>query len=120
MVAPVAALYPLTGFYVVDQDQRGVVRRFGRAVARDVQPGIHYALPWPMSRVDCPRTSEVRRIGVGARLADGAYSEEEAEILTGDENILVVTMIVQYRIENPAHYLFATEDPGHVARIMLL
>ncbi|MBN1490595.1 MAG: FtsH protease activity modulator HflK [Phycisphaerae bacterium] len=112
VVAAIAvAVYPLTGFYVVDQDERGVVRRFGHAVARNVEPGIHYAPPWPISRVDRPRTSEVRRIGVGFRLADGEYAEEKAEVLTGDENILVVTIIVQYRIEDPTRYLFATENP---------
>lgn len=110
IVVLAVAAWLASGVYVVQQDERGVVRQFGRVVEADVEPGMHYAWPWPIGRVDHPRVSEVRRVGVGFRLSDGRIIEPQSEVLTGDENILVVTMIVQYRLSAPARYLFATED----------
>ena len=48
-------IWVLSGFYIVQSDEQGVVRRFGRMVRGAVSPGIHYHLPWPMEKVDKPK-----------------------------------------------------------------
>ncbi len=55
-----------SGFYTVNSDERGVVTRFGK-IRKKVQPGIHYAWPWPIDRVYSPRVTDVKRIEVGFR-----------------------------------------------------
>src|SRR5206468_10822795 len=61
--------YFATGFYVVNADEHGVVRRFG-AIAARVGPGMHYRLPWPVDRVDVLKTTSVMKVGVGFALPE--------------------------------------------------
>lgn len=115
-----------TGIYFVAPDERGVVRWFGKvnSGAASVSPGVHYALPWPFAEVDTPRTSEVRRVTVGMTLAqrqgvaDGDITaiakSPDTDMLTGDVNILKVTLIGQYQVTDPAAYLFGSREPARL------
>ena len=58
-------IWALSGFYIVQSDEQGVVRRFGRMVKGAVSPGIHYRLPWPIEKVDKPKIRKIRRISIG-------------------------------------------------------
>lgn len=103
--------YFASGFYVVNADEHGVVRRFG-AIAARVGPGMHYRLPWPVDRVDVLKTTSVMKIGVGFVLRDGESAAPAGiELLTGDTNILNIALVVQYAIRNPADYLFQIDRP---------
>jgi modulator of FtsH protease HflK len=104
----------ITGVYSVGPGEQGVVRRFGRE-HRTVAPGLHYALPL-VEAVDVVNIEEVRRIEVGFNGENTI--NEEALMLTGDENIVEVQMVVQYRVDDPTKYLFRLRDPEaslHVA-----
>jgi modulator of FtsH protease HflK len=103
-------VYFASGFYVVDADEHGVVRRFG-AVAARVGPGMHYRLPWPIDRVDVLKTTSVMKIGVGFSLKESEAAPVGIELMTGDTNILSVAMVVQYVVSNPAEYLFNVKNP---------
>lgn len=107
----VVVLWLATGFYTVDSNQRGVVTRFGK-IWRRTTPGIHYTLPRPIDRVYTPATTEVRRIEVGFRLKGVLWAEKRrSDMLTGDQNILKVMMVVQYKIRDPEQYLFRVSEP---------
>lgn len=120
--------YLASGVYLVQPDERGVVRWFGRVPvgSRKVPPGVHYALPWPLCRVDRPKTMEVRRVYVGLRpeekeaIAAGGFdamiASQISDMLTGDVNILKVTMVVQYQIADAVAYLFAVDEPDKLVR----
>ena len=111
IVAGLVSAYFLSGFYTVNADEHGVVRRFG-AIAARVGPGMHYRMPWPIDRVDVLKTTSVMKIGVGFALRDGESSAPTGvELLTGDTNILNVALVVQYAILNPADYLFQIDRP---------
>ena len=122
--------YLASGIYVVQPEERGLVRRFGRIAQSDVQPGIHLAFPWPIDRVDKPRTTEVRRVSVGLSPEDAeaiamgdiaAISRTlDTDILTGDENILKATMVVQYHIADVADDLTGVDDPDRLVRTTVL
>jgi membrane protease subunit HflK len=104
----------LTGFYAVAGNERGVVLRFGRVVER-TGPGLHWTAPWPIGRVYRPRATEVKRIEVGfrflGRLVESEADARRSDMLTGDENILKLMMVVQYKLRDPVDYLFRTEQP---------
>ncbi len=101
-----------SGFFTVATNEKGVVVRFG-GFRRVDNAGIHYAWPWPIERVYTPRTTEVKRIEVGFRTLGKLSSEpRRSDTLTGDENILKVMMVVQYKIKDPVTYLFEAEQPG--------
>ncbi len=109
------ALWLLSGVYIVSPDEVGVVKRFG-AMARITLPGPHYHLPYPIETVIKPRVTKVRRLEIGFRtISPGPPARyrnvpEESLMLTGDENIVSVEFIVQYKIKDPAAYLFNVKD----------
>ncbi len=103
-------LYLASGFYSVKPEQRGVVRRFGLVVSDNILPGIHYHLPWPIETVLRPATTEVRSMTVEFGLVPGQEDVSEAKeaeaLLTGDENVVLVSLLIQYMIDRPSNYLF--------------
>lgn len=119
--AAIVALWLVSGIYSVGPAEQGVVRRFGRHVAT-TGPGLHYRLPWPIEDVVKVSVTEVRRVELGFRSIspgpDPQYVSvpEESLMLTGDENIVVAEVIVQYRIKDAAGYLFNVKGPDDAVR----
>lgn len=108
-VGLLALLYLPSGVYVVNPGEQAVERFFGRVVEETISEGLHYRLPWPFQQVDKVNVSEVKREGVGLLLPEhlGVHSSpERLQILTGDENIIDVELIIQYRIKDAAKSLF--------------
>jgi len=108
-------LWLASGVYIVSPDEVGVVKRFG-AIVRITSPGPHYHLPYPIETVIKPKITEVKRLEIGFRtISPGPPARyrsipEESLMLTGDENIVSVEFIVQYKIKDPASYLFNVKD----------
>ena len=113
-VAVATASILLNGFYVVKKEEEGLRTRFGRVVEENVAPGLHYRIPvieraWirPVHRI-AEHTVSSRRDG-----------QELFTILSGDQNLLEVTVAIQYRIDHLRNYLFATPDPiGHLTKLV--
>lgn len=114
-----------TGIYRVQPDEVGVVMRFGEFV-RTEQPGLRYALPAPIERVEKPTVTRVNRIEIGfrseaaatagfrSRAAQGARDvPEESLMLTGDENIIDIDFVVLWKIDAaaPEDFLFNIRRP---------
>ncbi len=108
-------------FYIVGPEEEGVVLTFGRHTTT-VGPGFHLKLPWPIQVVYKPAVNIIRRIEIGFRTIQGtnppqfrgfaqdAEMLQEAQMLTGDENIINCAAIVQYRIKDSADFLFNVRD----------
>ena len=60
----------------------------------------------------------MKRIEVAFHVStDSPAEDRRSELLTGDENILQVTMVVQYRIRRPEQYLFSADGPDRLVRL---
>ena len=98
----------VTGVWTVKQDEQGVVLRFGRVV-RVVGPGIQFTLPYPVEELLRARTTEVRNMSLGFRMADAIRdippSAEQAQWLTGNTNIVELKAILQYVVKGSRDYL---------------
>jgi len=95
----VGVLWILSGIYVVQPAQAGVVTQFGRHVAT-TGPGPHWHIPYPIQAVERVDVEQIRT----ARLPD-------QQILTQDENIVDVDLAVQYNISSAEKYLFNVRSP---------
>jgi len=110
----------LNSFYTVGPEEIGVIRRFGKVV-RTTQPGPHFMLP-VIENVLKPQVTKVHRIEVGFKTIDpgppARYTtiDREALMLTGDENIVAVEFIVQFKIKDAVGFLFNVRDQRKTIR----
>jgi membrane protease subunit HflK len=113
----VAAVWALSGIYLVAPDQQAVETLFGKVVAPRVMPGLHYALPWPIQRVAKLKVRQLQRLVVGGEIADSVLGRTPplaSQFLTGDQNIINMRVVVQYSVSVPADYLFQAQNPAQV------
>ncbi len=104
LLAPFTVAYLATGVYQVGPDERAVVRRFGKVVSRP-GPGLGVGLPWGIDRVDRVPVRTVRQVRVGydpdapePAPADGSPPPPVGQMLTGDQNLVNVQLVVDYAI----------------------
>lgn len=93
------AVYLLTGLAQVRPEERAVVRRFGKVVARP-GPGLWVGLPWGVDRVDRVPVRTVRQIKAGfiPETAIDAPGIPAGQYLTGDQNLVNVQLVLDYAI----------------------
>lgn len=114
----VLLIWLATGFYTVDPDEQALVRVFGR-VTNVAEQGLHWRPPSPIARHDTVKVTQVRRMEVGFRTLEGGVVRThpvEALMITGDENIVDVEMVVLYRLSNISDYILKVRDPGDADR----
>jgi membrane protease subunit HflK len=103
-----------TSIYTIDQDEVGVVQRFGRYV-ETTQPGLNFKLPLGIDRVTKVNVKRIQTEEFGGTATESDFRSrtrsaiEDANVtlmLTGDLNVAVVPWIVQYRVKDPYNFLF--------------
>lgn len=92
-----AVVWAASGFYTVQEAERGVVTRFGK-LNEVVMPGLN----WKPTFVDEVVPVNIERV---------SELNTSGSMLTQDENMVRVEMTVQYRVEDPAKYLFNVNNP---------
>jgi len=98
VLAAVAVLiWALLGVYQVDEQERGVVLRFGKYYDT-VQPGLHW---------NPPLIDDVTQLNI-TRVRSASFHET---MLTQDENIVDVKLSVQYVINDPVNFVLKVRDP---------
>lgn len=106
--AVVAVLWLVSGFYIVRQEENGIVMRFGRYV-RDAESGLHYHAPYPIEEVIKEATTRVRVLKIGGEdVSETKLGEGWA--LTGDENIVNLELNVQWKIDDLKKFVFSVRD----------
>ena len=87
LVIALVIVWALTGIYIVDEGWQGVETRFGER-SNVTQSGPHWHLPWPIEQVELVNVSALRT------------ARKDSKMLTRDENIVVMSLEVQYNIKN--------------------
>ena len=108
----------LSGIYIVDPAERGVVTRFG-AFIDETRAGPHWHIPYPIENVRIVNVDQIRTAEIGYRSDVNNRSSSvpnESLMLTKDENIVDLKIAIQYRIESANDYLFQTADPDMTLR----
>ncbi len=106
----------LSGIFIIDAAEQGVVTRFGE-YNRTVGPGPHWAPRFidTVQKVDVEQVRE-ENIGFVRQGASKSSVPRESLMLTEDENIVDVQFAVQYRVNDPAAYLFRVAQPEQTLR----
>lgn len=120
VVLVVLAAWLLSGLYVVDSAERGVVKRFG-SFTEQTTAGLHWHLPWPIETDTIVNVDGVRNAEIGyrsdARNRNGTVPSE-ALMLSKDENIIDIKIAVQYQVSDVRKYLYAVSDPDLTLRAL--
>jgi modulator of FtsH protease HflK len=90
-------LWAIAGFYTIDQQERGVVLRLGKYL-ETVQPGLQWNPPL-IDSVEKVNTTKVRS------------HTSRGTMLTEDENIVDVSLSVQYIVANPKDFYLNVKNP---------
>ncbi len=112
------AVLAFNTFYQVQPEEVGVVLRFGRYLGT-TEPGLRFKLPIVDRVLKVPVQRQLkqefgfRTLEAGVRTTYAPSDRElegETVMLTGDLNVAVVQWIVQYRVSDPADYLFKVRN----------
>lgn len=101
-VVAIVVIWAASGFYTIKEAERGVVTRLGK-LSHIVQPGLNWK-PTFIDEVTPVNVESVRELA-----ASGV-------MLTSDENVVRIEMNVQYRVTDPAAYLFSVTNPDDSLR----
>jgi len=121
----------ITGFYMVDASEQGLVLRFGK-YHRTANEGLRYHIPSPIEKVYIVKKTQINSIQIGYRsninqeqattargirnqrnqisLSPETKNSKESLMITGDTNIADVSFVVQWRIKDSFNYLFKVAD----------
>ena len=100
LLAVIAILaWGLSGIYIVQPAERGVVLRLGE-YNKTTTPGPHWYMRG-LETVDKVDVDNLRTVS------------HRAKMLTRDENIIQVELAVQYQVRDAKEYLFQVRDPDY-------
>ena len=91
-------VWALTGIYIVDEGWRGVETRFGERTVV-TQAGPHWHMPYPIEDVELINVADIRT------------ARKNSKMLTSDENVIVMSIEIQYNIKDAQSFAFEVFDP---------
>ena len=93
----ILAIYFLSGIYIVNDGERGVVLQFG-SFNEITMPGPHW-IPRFIQSVEIVDVSKIRSV------------QQKAVMLTEDENIVSISFAIQYDIKDASDFIFNLREP---------
>jgi modulator of FtsH protease HflK len=120
--AAIVLLLAFSSFYTIQPGERGVVLRFGK-YSSTTMPGLNFKVPL-IDHVHKVDIESVRKQEFGFRTRvpgqQTVYQKQgydaESLMLTGDKNVIDVEWIVQYKVRDPADFLFKVIDVPQAVR----
>lgn len=117
----IAALFVVliaySSFYTVQEQERAAILTFGK-FTNETSAGLHFKWPYPIQQVIIVPAELTQRIYIGYRQEGDVITpvEEEAMMITGDENIVSADAVVQWKISNIQQYLYNIDNPEQFLR----
>ncbi len=117
----IAALFVViiayNSFYTVQEQERAAILTFGK-YTNETTAGLHFKWPYPIQQVIIVPAELTQRIYIGYRQEGDVVTpvEEEAMMITGDENIVSADAVVQWKISNIQEYLYNIDNPEQFLR----
>ncbi|KQL32637.1 MULTISPECIES: FtsH protease activity modulator HflK [Bacillaceae] len=102
-----------TSWYTVDESEQAIVITFGEASDPITESGLKFKMPWPIQKVE-KLSKETFSLQFGYKQTpDGEVTsfDKDTKMITGDDNIVLTDLVVQWKITDPKAYLFNSESP---------
>lgn len=116
VVAVIAALIWLaSGAFIVQEGQTGVVTTFGK-LSHTTGAGFNWRWPYPIQAHETVNVSQIRTAEIGYRANVRNKQQQEALMLTDDENIIDIQFAVQYTLKDPVQWLYNNRENDETVR----
>ncbi len=112
-----------SSFFTVAPEEVGVVLTLGK-YSHEAGPGLRFKLPYPMQTVIKVPVQRQLKEEFGFRTRTAAVrstftsSKSEAQMLTGDLNVVIVEWTTQFRVADPYKFLFRVRNLRETFRDM--
>ena len=115
LVVLLLALLVLDSFYTLKEDQYAVITTFGKPTMVS-SSGLKFKLPLIQRVTKVSKT--IQGFPLGYRIGSNANVEDESLMITYDYNFVNVDFYVEYRVTDPIKYLFSSEDPVGILKML--
>ncbi len=115
-VSLIVGAWLVSGFYLVDVQQRGVLSRFG-GVIQVVDPGWHWRLPYPIDSVRLINVNADRTLEVGLSAQKGRR-QTQGLMRTADGSLVSAAYAVVYQVTDPVAYLSRADEPADLLALL--
>lgn len=105
-----------TSVYTVKDGEVGILRTFGR-ITEISQSGIHFKLPYPIQQADAININKANIIEIGLnniKKQKDDNLQKDSMLITEDNNILWVHMLVEWKVSDPKAYLINAKNPDKI------
>lgn len=115
IAAVVGFLWLVSGFFIVQEGQTGVVMTFGK-FSHMTPAGFNWRWPAPIQSHEIVNISQVRTVEVGYRNNVRNKQPQESLMLTEDENIIDIQFAVQYTLKNASEWVFNNREQEEMVK----
>ena len=112
------AVIGLSSVYTVEEQEQAVVTTFG-AVTSVETVGLHFKIPF-IQRVQKLPVNIIQEMTIGYGYQNGEMYvvEDESRMLTGDDNIIDIDFYLEWKINDPAAYLYHSSDAQGILKVL--
>lgn len=111
ILALVIIFFAQSCFFTVDQTEYAFLTTFEKPSGAILESGLKFKLPTPIQRV-VKFSKETYSLQLGyVEEESSIMNDDESKMITGDENIILADIEIQWKISDPMKYAYNTKDP---------
>jgi membrane protease subunit HflK len=110
LLAGIGVWFFFSGWYTLNPGEQAVILRLGKFARIETQEGFRLKLPTPIETYDTVHVSVSQQREFGDVSATEGAKLSETAMQTGDNNIVLVEFVVQYRIGQPFYNLYRVSE----------
>jgi membrane protease subunit HflK len=110
MLAGIGVWFFFTGWYTLNPGEQAVILRLGKFARIDTQEGFRLKLPAPIETHDTVHVSVSQQRVFGDVSSSDPEKLSETAMQTGDNNIVLIEFVVQYRVGQPFYRLYRVSE----------
>lgn len=115
----------MSSYYTLDNAEEAVIERFGKLHRVNTEAGLHFKIPF-VDEIFIVNTNEIISLQYGYRpesaptaTESATYQnvESEAIVLTSGSYLINIGAVIQFRITDPAAYIYNVDDQEGTIRL---
>ena len=110
-----AILLLFNSFYELNEDEYAVITTFGKPTVVST-PGLKFKVPFIQQKKIVSKAT--KGFSIGYDIKTNATLVSEAVMITVDYNFVDVDFYVEYRVTDPVKYLYSSEEPVGILKML--